>query len=261
MKKFIGIASCLLFAFSLLSGCGQSSNQTTETTAKELVGQTGTAINQTSETSSSIEQSASLRAEDFLGKAFSGTAKEGEKIYEFEMGFDVKNLTGKTIRGKVLYMRVGQEEGFFDLYDQLEFTPTDQGIHVSALYIGSQVGVEFEVIPGDDGTFLFTVGGKECVVSYNEEMTQQMNQQREATSQVIDSEDAIKRAQKFMVLDSQDPNFFDNYSFYEESGIQTDNQGNEFYTIRVRQNAKNGMNSMAIGFINVYIENGHCAWQ
>ncbi|WP_279381635.1 hypothetical protein [Candidatus Enterococcus lowellii] len=40
-----------------------------------------------------------------------------------------------------------------------------------------------------------------------------------------------------------------------------DASGRPYYSIRVRQNGWNGMNSMAIGVITVYADTGECSWQ
>jgi hypothetical protein len=62
------------------------------------------------------------------------------------------------------------------------------------------------------------------------------------------------------MADGGDSSQFDNYTFSDEAGVMTDASGRPYYSIRVRQNGGNGMNSMAIGVITVYADTDECSW-
>lgn len=265
LKKRILIFLSLTLIFSVLTGCSKNNKETTNINSSRNSSDKFSTIESTElvktvETTESSINNSALTADDFLGKAYSGTAKEGEKEYPFEIAFGVKNVNNDNIKGDLLYMKVGQMEGNFDIYDELTITNTDKGVHVSARYIDSDVGVDFEIVRGEDESYLLTVAGKECVIFYNDEMTHSMNTVDVKTS-ISSSDEAIKQAQAFMSADNENPNFIENYSFYDDSGVQTDEKGKKFYSIRVRQNGNGQVKSMAIGFINVDVQTGNCHWQ
>lgn len=265
-KKIIFISA--LVSISLLTSCGQKKEDTTKTSSsKETSIQVSTeeTTRETKTKESSIEYSAekfddTLTSDDFLGKAFSGTATEGEKEYPFEMAFGVQKRNYENAEGDLLYMRVGQSEGNFQVYDRLTFTPSNNGIHISAKFIGVQNGIDFDILKGENGYYLFEAYGKNYVFTYNDEITTTMNSVK-TEPLISNSTEAIERAKLFTSSENDDINYLNNYSFYDDNHIQIDDYGRKFYSIRVRQNGNDNVKSMAIGFINVYVDTGECSWQ
>lgn len=77
---------------------------------------------------------------------------------------------------------------------------------------------------------------------------------------LLDSTSAIEIVKQFMAGDN-DPTTFDNYSFTDDSGMLYDDNNQPYYSIRIRQDAKNGMKSMAIGNVTIYAHTGECFWE
>lgn len=78
--------------------------------------------------------------------------------------------------------------------------------------------------------------------------------------QYLDSQSAIEIVKQFMAGDN-DISMTDGYSFIDNNGLMYDEYGQPYYSIRIRQDAKDGFNSMAIGNVTVNAKTGECSWQ
>ena len=154
MKKKILILTSTLIILSVFTSCGAKDKEKNETNSskKESI---QVSTKQSTEESKVGKTDTILTSTDFLGKSFSGTATEGAHEYSSEIAFGVDKLNYENTEGDLLYMRVGQTEGLFEVYDRLTFTPSNEGIHVSAKFIGNSTGVDFKIVKGDNQTYLF----------------------------------------------------------------------------------------------------------
>jgi hypothetical protein len=142
----------------------------------------------------------------------------------------------------------------------LSFSTTEDGRFVMTNTVDDE---EFSSILEPDGTLTASNGttyiylGKYDFHGWLEAKNEEMKQDQNADPIVIDPNDAIELAKKHMF--QNDDSFSDSYHF-ENLGLE-ESAYRPYYSINVRQKAQNGFNSMHIGRIRVYTDNGACEWE
>lgn len=148
--------------------------------------------------------------------------------------------------GKSMMSLIHEKENTTDLILETDGTLTIEG--ATYIYLGNYTLDEFRAKKAAEDQALI----EEQEHVHSENVT--------SSDAPANSFEAIESAKSFMA-DGGDSSQFDNYTFSDDAGVMADASGRPYYSIRVRQNGGNGMNSMAIGVITVYADTGECSWQ